>query len=96
MDEIDYRLSEVFEALGNAIRLRIVILINESPRSVSELSEELDRPMQTVSRHLKKLRDKDILEAESLGSRRIYELKRPKLIDECLALRSYTQREGNK
>lgn len=93
MDEIDYRLSEIFEALGNGIRLNIVILIDESPRSVKELSGELDRPMQTVSRHLKKLRDKDLLEAESSGRRRIYEVKRPKLIEECLALRSYIQRE---
>lgn len=65
MDEIDYRLSDVLEALGNAIRLKIVILLNERARSVSDCAEALDKPLQTTSRHLKKLRDQDLLQAES-------------------------------
>lgn len=96
MDEIDYRLSEVLEALGNAIRLKLVILLNEESRSVSECAEELDKPMQTVSRHLKKLRDKDLLQAESDKNRRIYELKRENLIQEILDLRSLLSRDNSK
>jgi DNA-binding transcriptional ArsR family regulator len=89
-------LSEVLEALGNAIRLKLVILLNEESRSVSECAEELDKPMQTVSRHLKKLRDKDLLQAESDKNRRIYELKRKKLIQEILDLRSLLSRDNSK
>ena len=92
MDEVDYRLSEIFEALGNAIRLKLVILLEESPRSVSECAEELDKPLQTASRHLKKLRDKDVLQAESEKNRRIYEVKRPELIRDVLRLRSHLRR----
>lgn len=92
MDEINYRLSEILEVLGNAIRLKLVILLNDSARSVSEFAEELDKPLQTVSRHLKKLRDQDLVEAESEKNRRIYELKRPELIKEILALRSFITR----
>ncbi len=92
LDEVVYRLSEVFEALGNAVRLKLVILLKETPASVSELAEELDRPIQTISRHLKKLRDKDLLQAESEGSRRVYSLKRPELVGRCLELRALISR----
>ncbi|MFB6344474.1 MAG: ArsR/SmtB family transcription factor [bacterium] len=93
LNEINYRLSDILEALGNAIRLKIVILLEESSRSVSSCAEELDKPIQTVSRHLKKLRDKNLLEAESKGPRRIYKLKRPELIRAILDLRSLISRE---
>lgn len=93
LDEIDYRLSEILEALGNAIRLKLVILLEERTRSVSGCADELDKPLQTVSRHLKKLRDKDLVEAESEGSRRIYELKRPALVREILELRTHLKRK---
>ncbi len=93
MDEIDYRLSEVFEALGNAVRLKLIILLEESSHTVSELSEELEKPMQTVSRHLKKLRDKDLVQAESEGNSRLYKVKNPELIRRCLELRSLLRRD---
>lgn len=95
LDEIDYRLSEILEALGNAIRLKLVILLEENSRSVSECAEELDKPLQTVSRHLKKLRDKDLLQAESERTRRVYELKRPELIRDILNLRSHLKRKDS-
>jgi DNA-binding transcriptional ArsR family regulator len=95
LDEIDYRLSEILEALGNAIRLKIVILLDEEPMSVSECAKELDKPLQTVSRHLKKLRDQDLLRAESQKNRRIYELKRPELVQDILELRSHLRRDDD-
>lgn len=93
MDEIDYRLSEIFKVLGNGLRLWIVKLLSEESRSVTELSNEMDRPMETVSGHLKKLRDQELIQAESEGRRRSYELKRPDLIEHCLELRSFISRE---
>lgn len=56
------RLAEVYKALGDTARLRIMRLLPPNPDvcdrlySVSELSEELKIPQPTVSHHLKILR----------------------------------------
>jgi DNA-binding transcriptional ArsR family regulator len=93
VDEIDYRLSEIYNVLGNGLRLWIVKLLSGGSMSVTELSNEMDRPIETVSGHLKKLRDQELIQAESDGRRRSYELKRPDLIEHCLELCSFISRE---
>lgn len=93
MDEIDYRVSEIFRVLGNGLRLHIVKLLREGPRTVSDLAAEIDRPVQTVSGHLQKLNDQELVEAESEGRHHPYELKRPDVIDHCLQLRELVSRE---
>ena len=93
LDEIDYRVSEIFHVLGNGIRLHIVKLLTEKKWNVSDLSEELDRPLETVSGHLKKLRDQELIRAETQGRHHTYELKRPALIEHCLRTREFLSRD---
>lgn len=67
MDEVDHRLSEIFKVLGNGLRLNIVINLQEQRRNVKALAEELGRPADTISRHLRILRQENLVEAESEG-----------------------------
>lgn len=94
MREVDHRLVELFDVLSNPLRYRILqVLRDDPPRSVSDLADRLDRPLNVTSRHLKVLRDHDLVWAKSEGPRRLYRVKRPDLLADCLALRSHLTRE---
>jgi DNA-binding transcriptional ArsR family regulator len=47
---------DVFKALGDATRLRIILELADGPRSVGALAEALHQPQPTVSIHLGILR----------------------------------------
>lgn len=92
MDEVIHRLSTLFQALGNGIRLRILETLQQGPENVSALAETVERPVNAVSRHLRILRDNKLVETRTEGRHRIYNLKRPKLIRACLAIKSFLER----
>jgi DNA-binding transcriptional ArsR family regulator len=64
-----------FAALGQPSRLRIVELLRDGPRSVTEVVEALDIRQPQVSKHLHVLSDAGIVEAEAVARRRIYHLR---------------------
>lgn len=67
----------IFEVLGNRNRRRIIELIAERPRYMSELSEELGVGQKAVIDHLRVLRDVDLV-TESPGryNRKYFRLSR--------------------
>lgn len=95
MSEELYRLAERFKALGNGVRLQILKKMLGDRVSVTELSEHLDRPQSTVSRHLRRLRDRDLVSGETEGRRRYYTVKRPDFVQRCLQLESLLRREDD-
>ena len=92
MEEVLHRLSTLFQALANGIRLLILTELQEGPETVSDLADRVNRPHNAVSRHLRILRDNDLVESESEGRNRVYDIKRPELVEACLTLRSYLER----
>lgn len=92
MEEGDHRLTQLFGVLSNPIRLRILKLLREDAHTVTELSETLEQQSNTVSNHLRILREHDLVHARSEGSRRLYRLKRDDLVDACLNLRDFLTR----
>lgn len=60
---------EVFKALGDDARIRIVRLLamTDEPFSVTKLQETLDQPLSTVSKHLKELRVVGLTEFSARG-----------------------------
>jgi len=65
-DEV--RLAQIFRALGDPTRLRIVDILTEGPRCVCEIQASLaDVPMNLLSYHLRILRDAGILQANRRG-----------------------------
>jgi len=57
----------VFWALGDPWRYRIVEALRRSPRFVTELVDELGTSQPNVSRHLKVLRERGIIEGKREG-----------------------------
>lgn len=66
--------AEVFTLLSDATRVRIVLALRESEKSVSELAEEVGKSPTVVSQHLAKLRWGKIVAARQEANRAFYSL----------------------
>lgn len=62
----------LFKALGDECRLRILRAVSQAELSVAELVKVLGMPQSTVSRHLKPLRESDLLESRRDGTSVFY------------------------
>ena len=65
------RYSDMFSAMGNEPRLRIMrLLLTACPEGlvVSEIQEEIQIPNSTLSHHLEKLRAEDLVEVKREGT----------------------------
>lgn len=68
------RVSEVFKALSEPIRVQLILLLTGGERSVMALVEALDQPQSTVSRHLALLRSADLVKTRREGPSVYYRL----------------------
>ncbi len=67
-------LSEIFNALGDPTRLRIIYAIKERERSVGEIADLLDLSQPSVSQHLRRLRHLRVVRLRREGRRHFYQL----------------------
>lgn len=72
-------LARFFRVLGDPTRLRIIELLDERERTVSELVSALDAPQPRVSTHLACLRHCRLVTAERRGREMVYSLAIPRL-----------------
>lgn len=63
---------DIFKALADEGRLRILRAIDQAELSVAELVQALDMPQSTVSRHLKPLREAGLVESRRAGTSMFY------------------------
>ena len=68
---------DLLSALGEPTRLRIVNCLAAAPLFVSDLQAVLDVPQPTVSRHLKILREADLVRDTPIAQFVLYRLRRP-------------------
>lgn len=80
--------AQLCQSLSNAIRLRIIHALKESPRSVNEISVEVGISQTTASRHLAVLRSTGLLTAHRRAQEIIYEIANPKVVEVCEMMRS--------
>jgi DNA-binding HxlR family transcriptional regulator len=73
MDDIE-RLADLFRALADPARLRILGAIAEQPRSGKELAESLKLTPPTISHHMHKLIEAGLVEVTIEGTRHSYRL----------------------
>ncbi len=92
MDEFVFRLSKFFEVLGNAVRLKILLVLRKESRTVSELADKMERSRQSISRQLKVLRDHELVRSKTRENYRDYYLKREDLINKVTELYSLLTR----
>jgi DNA-binding transcriptional ArsR family regulator len=63
-----------FRALGDPMRVRILDLLREGERSVSELADQLGAGQQNVSKHLGVLADSDLVARRKQGNHVYYRI----------------------
>jgi biotin operon repressor len=73
MDDVD-RLAQLFRALADPARLRILGAIAERPQSGKELAEALKLTPPTISHHMHKLTEAGLVRVTSEGTRHTYHL----------------------
>jgi DNA-binding transcriptional ArsR family regulator len=86
--EITQLHSGVCSALADPTRIRILYSLSEQSCNVTELSECLGITQPTASRHLKVLRERDLVDAEREGTSVIYTLRDKRLIQALDLLRA--------
>jgi ArsR family transcriptional regulator, lead/cadmium/zinc/bismuth-responsive transcriptional repressor len=71
-----FQLSKVLELAGNEVRLKILYLLEEEDQLCPcDLSDILGMTIPAVSQHLRKLKDRNIIEARREGQTIYYSLK---------------------
>ncbi len=70
-------LATLLQALGEPTRLRILNCLQAAPLFVSDLVALLDVPQPTISRHLRILRDLDLVRDTPIAQFVLYRLRRP-------------------
>ena len=75
-------------ALSDPNRLLILYALNEKPLNVTELTNELGLSQPTMSRHLKVLRERGLVQAVRSGTVINYSLTDPRLIQALDLLRN--------
>ena len=80
-------MSKVFNALGNPIRLRILLMLQNTrrPLHIKAISRELKVDYAAVYRHVEILRDAGLLEIFEVGRSRVLSLADPTLLSEFLS-----------
>ena len=65
---------EVFLALANPVRRRLLELLADGPRSAGELAAQFELSRPSVAEHLQVLRRAELVRDEAVGRRRNYHL----------------------
>jgi ArsR family transcriptional regulator len=89
----------ICQALGDPKRILILYALDEEPRHVTALAENLGFPQPTVSRHLRVLRQRSLVQTERSGPAVVYRLTDKRIIeildDMRLVLRDAMDRQNS-
>lgn len=75
------RAAELFKALGQPLRLRLVCGLCRQPSTLSRIASELETPVSTLALHLGVLRRARILEEERRGAEIVFSVRDPRVRD---------------
>ena len=76
MLEKEKRIVNIFNALGSPTRFKITKLLTECEMCTLDISKKLNKSISTVSKHLKILKDLDMIKFHTKGKYVIYSLKK--------------------
>ena len=79
--EVELLHNRVCYALSDPTRICILYLLGESGRFVNEIAELLDTPQSTISRHLRVLRERELVHTERQGTAVCYSLADKRIIE---------------
>jgi ArsR family transcriptional regulator len=78
--EVDLLHNRVCYALSDPTRICILYVLAEGGRYVNEIAELLDTPQPTISRHLRVLRERELVRTERQGTAVCYTLADVRII----------------
>jgi ArsR family transcriptional regulator len=78
--EVELLHNRVCYALSDPTRICILYVLAEGGRFVNEIAELMDTPQPTISRHLRVLRERDLVHAERQGTAVCYSLSDERII----------------
>lgn len=76
--------SEIFKALADETRVKIMLMLNTRPRPVSEIVDLFNLAQPTISRHLTLLKQSGLVTSRRKGQQVIYSLNEEALRDKGL------------
>jgi len=81
-----HQLSDVFSALGNPTRLKIIELVNETerPLHIKAVAQMLQKDYAAVYRHIRVLEECGLVGVHEVGRSRVIYLKNAELVKECV------------
>lgn len=86
--EVSQLHAELCSALADPTRLIILYTLAEKPHNVTELTQSLKLSQPTISRHLKVLRDRNLVIGNRQGTTMLYTIADHRIIDALDILRS--------
>lgn len=86
--EVNLLHGRICSALSDTTRIMILYLLAERDMFVNEIAEELDAPQSTISRHLKVLRERNLVSTERQGTAVLYSLVDERIIQSLDLMRS--------
>ncbi len=86
--EVNLLHERICSALSDTTRIMILYLLAERDMYVNEIAEELNAPQSTVSRHLKVLRERNLVSTERQGTAVFYSLVDKRIIQSLDLMRS--------
>lgn len=86
-DELFERHADLCQVLCNAKRQKMLYVLKEGEQTVTDLAEITDIPQPTVSQHLRKMRDKGVVERRTEGNRSYYAIRDERLIEASMMIR---------
>jgi ArsR family transcriptional regulator len=86
--EVNLLHANICQALADPKRILILYALSEGSKTVTELTEALDVPQPTVSRHLKVLREQRLVTTERAGTSVYYSLADVRVIEALDTMRA--------
>lgn len=87
-EELDRLHAQVCSALADPNRILILYLLADGPQNVTELMQSLDLSQPSVSRHLKVLRERNMVTSQRDGQSIVYSLRDRRVIEALDLLRA--------
>jgi ArsR family transcriptional regulator len=88
-EEIQLLHRYICEGVGDPKRLRLLYLVAEAPRNVTQLTEALNVSQPTVSHHLRILRERGLVTTERDGTSIYYSLADARILQAMEMLRGF-------
>lgn len=86
-DELFERHADLCQVLCNAKRQKLLYVLQDGERTVSELAAATDIPQPTVSQHLRKMRDKNVVTNRAEGNKSYYSIRDERLLEASNTIR---------